>query len=80
MPFQNPNQWVRAIKGKKLGFRYEPGSLMRSNGVESEYFSLDDNWQQMRRDAIKVAVSKFGSDTIAPYQLEVSNTKPEGVA
>ncbi len=79
MPFQNPPQWVRAIKGKKFGFRYEPGSLMKDNGVIAEYFKLTDSWQRIHRDAVKVAVSKFGSETVPPYRLEISNSKPEGV-
>lgn len=79
MPFQNPTQWIRALPGQKLGFRYEPGSLMRDNGVKDEYFQLNSTWQRMHRDAVKVASSKFGPESGGRNRIEISNTKPDGV-
>lgn len=71
MPFKNPNQWVRTISKQVVGFHYEPGSGMRSNGVKSEYFTISGEWVRIRRDVAQVAKDKFGED------LEVVNKIPK---
>lgn len=71
MSFQNPNQWVRTISGQVVGFRYEPGSGMRANGVKAAYLTISGLWTRMRRDAVKVAKDKFGAD------LEVVTKRPK---
>lgn len=70
MSFQNPNQWARTISGQEVGFHYEPGSWMKANSVEAEHLIISGSWSRMRRDAVKVATSKFGGD------LEVSTKRP----
>ena len=67
--FKNPNWWVRATHSA-VGFRYEPGSYMRSNGVEATHYSFTRDWQRVPRDAAQVALIHLGSD------VEVSRHRP----
>ena len=79
MPAQNQFQWIRAIEGQQLGFRYEPGSFMRDKGIMAEYFQLNNTWQRMHRDAVRTAMSKFGKESGGSNLLEISIRKPAEV-
>jgi len=80
MAFRNPYEWVKSVahdnsNASLLGFRYNPGSYMQSNGVVAEYFQLPPReWVRLRRDAAREAVTKFGN------AVEHSRDKPAEVA
>lgn len=64
---------IRVRDGSILGFQYEPGSGLRSRGIENFYVQINDEWTPVTDDQLMVAQGRFSNLDVrdAPVLEEV---------
>ncbi len=59
MPQEPKNRYIHTLGGQKVGFTYEPGAIMRSQGLTVQYYAIGPDEVLLPTDAAKIAISRF---------------------